>query len=64
MEVECSIGESLACVEGKNSKPHDIYQVVGLGNVSLGWYRYSQFGTCLSTYAYTIGLELEMLQMY
>ena len=22
VEVECSIGESLACVKGRNSKPH------------------------------------------
>ena len=58
MEVECSIGESLACVK-EGIQSHMICT-----KVSLGWYRYSQFGTCLSTYAYTIGLELEILQMY
>ena len=31
VEVECSIGESLACVKGRNSKPLNTHQVVGLG---------------------------------
>ena len=60
VEVECSIGESLACVKGRNSKPPS----GRTWECKSGLYRYSQFGMCLSAYAYTIGLELEMLQMH